>query len=396
VTFRGAGHATSGQAVSDGGILVDNNGPRAATEILFREDASVEVPSRTRWVDLEHYLNAKGRTSPVLTDYLDLSVGGTLSVGGYGVRGIRNGSQLDHVSSARLVLPNGEQVWSSPWERPELFSYALASAGALAYIDRVVLRTLPLVEDVRLRTFEHASFEALLDGMAWMPEWTSGWPSQFDATWFQRKGLITSRYGDGDDLACERIFSTPAFRDSRAVLVEDQVYRHYHMLNHAHVAAWAQSFGAQHKLWTDYVLDLDGLRSVLRFLRAAKRLFPARDYLECLYVVGIKRLPDRCTFAFEGSGHRSSAMEYLLGVYFMFPRGDDRALTEVRQAIGQCLELCLAAHGRPYLHGWHELSSAHLESFYGADLHAFWQLKRSLDPEGTLPATIFRGERGAP
>ena len=55
----------------------------------------------------------RGLTPPVLTDYLNLSVGGTLAVGGVGATTPRYGLQSDNVLEIDVVTGRGEVLTCS-------------------------------------------------------------------------------------------------------------------------------------------------------------------------------------------------------------------------------------------------------------------------------------------
>jgi FAD/FMN-containing dehydrogenase len=76
----------------------------------------------------------------VLTDYLELSVGGTLSAGGIGGATHRHGRQVDHVRSLEVLTPDGRIVIRGPGD--ELFDRVRGGAGRPGIIPRA---TLPLV-----------------------------------------------------------------------------------------------------------------------------------------------------------------------------------------------------------------------------------------------------------
>ncbi|WNG52560.1 FAD-binding protein [Archangium minus] len=107
------------------------------------EDGRAEATCRSRWKRVERTLAEAGRMFPILTTLLRTSVGGTLSVGGYGVRSFVDGAQVDQVERARLILPDGQAVWCSREENSELFRFALAGFGQIGVLERVVLRTVP-------------------------------------------------------------------------------------------------------------------------------------------------------------------------------------------------------------------------------------------------------------
>ena len=62
---------------------------------------------------------ARGRTPPVLTDHLDLTVGGTLSVGGVGGTSWRYGAQVDDVEALDVMTGDGALISCSDTDEPE-------------------------------------------------------------------------------------------------------------------------------------------------------------------------------------------------------------------------------------------------------------------------------------
>src|SRR5260370_35281222 len=72
---------------------------------------------------------AVGLTPPVLTDYLGLSVGGTLSVGGLSGSSFRHGAQVDHVTELEVVTGSGMRELCSPTPNPDLFGAVRAGLG---------------------------------------------------------------------------------------------------------------------------------------------------------------------------------------------------------------------------------------------------------------------------
>jgi FAD/FMN-containing dehydrogenase len=85
----------------------------------------------------------------VLTDYLGLTVGGTLSVGGLGGTSHRYGTQTDTVLALDAVTADGRQRSCSATESPELFQALLAGLGQCGVITRATLRLVPAPARVR-------------------------------------------------------------------------------------------------------------------------------------------------------------------------------------------------------------------------------------------------------
>jgi FAD/FMN-containing dehydrogenase len=160
VTIRGAGHSCRGQSLSDGGILLRNYVEDA--ELTFLENGLIEISSRSRWRDVERQLNQAGRQMPILTDYLDMSVGGTLSVGGMGLNSIVHGFQVDNVVRLRLIRPDGTALWCSTTDNAELFRFALAGLGQVGMIERVVMQTVPFQPYTHTLKRNHRSVTEML------------------------------------------------------------------------------------------------------------------------------------------------------------------------------------------------------------------------------------------
>src|SRR5260370_7034813 len=94
----------------------------------------VEVSSGVLWRTLLQATLARGLTPPVLPDYLDLSIGGVLSVGGIGGTSYRYGAIVDHVLELQVVTGMGELETCSPTHHRDLFETALAELGHFAII----------------------------------------------------------------------------------------------------------------------------------------------------------------------------------------------------------------------------------------------------------------------
>jgi cytokinin dehydrogenase len=91
----------------------------------------------------------RGLTPPVLPDHLDLSVGGTLVVGGVGATTWRLGVLSDHVLELHVVTGRGEKVACSPTRHRRLFEAVRAGLGQVGIITRATLRLVPAPRQVR-------------------------------------------------------------------------------------------------------------------------------------------------------------------------------------------------------------------------------------------------------
>jgi cytokinin dehydrogenase len=143
---RGQGHSTYGRAQAEGGIVADT---RRLRSICVVEPDRVSAGAGATWSEVLAATLPLGLTPPVLVDYLRLSVGGTLTVGGVGAMSARHGLQTDHVLELDVVTGLGEIVTCSPERNAGLFDAVLAGLGQVGVITRATLRLVPAPASAR-------------------------------------------------------------------------------------------------------------------------------------------------------------------------------------------------------------------------------------------------------
>src|SRR5581483_2969635 len=148
LTFRprGCGHSVYGQAQADGGVVCYTGGLDLTYDI---SSGKLDVGAGARWRAVLAAATRVGMTPLVLTDYLDLSVGGTLSVGGIGGASHHHGPQVDHVLDLEVVIPSGEVIRCSPSSHPDVFFGVLAGQGSAGIITRATIPLVPAPTRVR-------------------------------------------------------------------------------------------------------------------------------------------------------------------------------------------------------------------------------------------------------
>jgi cytokinin dehydrogenase len=158
VAARGQGHSVYGASQVDGGLVVDMSVLGAVHAV---EADRVTVDGGATWRSVVAAALPHGLTPPVLTNYLDLSVGGTLSVGGIGGSTPRAGAQTDHVIELEVVTGDGRVMSCSPDVKPELFDAVRAGLGQAGIITRAVLRLVPAPDRVRTYTLRYPDLASL-------------------------------------------------------------------------------------------------------------------------------------------------------------------------------------------------------------------------------------------
>ncbi|WP_093909554.1 FAD-binding protein [Streptomyces sp. cf386] len=164
VAPRGQGHATNGQAQVQGGLVIET-ATLADIGPLRQEGTTVTVTvgAGARWSEVAKATIAHGHAPPVFTDYLELSVGGTLSVGGLGGQTHRHGAQVDNVTELQVVTGAGEFVRCSATRHPDLFHAVLAGLGQCAIIVAATLRLVPAPQSVRHYLLPYDDLETFLE-----------------------------------------------------------------------------------------------------------------------------------------------------------------------------------------------------------------------------------------
>ncbi|MFD4636879.1 FAD-binding protein [Lentzea sp. NPDC058436] len=159
VVPRGQGHSTSGQAQALGGVVIDMTALSAIHEVA---PDRVVVDAGAKWSDVLRATLPHGLTPPVLTDYLELTVGGTLSVGGLGGASHHYGAQTDNVLWLDVVTPTGDVVTCSPSSNRAVFDAVRAGRGRNGVITRATLRLVPAPETVAWHKLHYDSIRQLV------------------------------------------------------------------------------------------------------------------------------------------------------------------------------------------------------------------------------------------
>jgi FAD/FMN-containing dehydrogenase len=92
----------------------------------------------------------------VLTGFVGLSIGGTLSMGGIGAASFRSGAQVDNVLELEVVTGEGELKTCSAEEHPLLFKAVLGGVGQYGIIVRAKLLLVDVLPNARNYVISYA------------------------------------------------------------------------------------------------------------------------------------------------------------------------------------------------------------------------------------------------
>ena len=143
---QGRSHSVFGRSQAQGGIVIDMT--RLQTVRSVGRDRVV-VDAGATWSQVLAATLPQGLTPPVLTDYLELSVGGTIIVGGVGGMTSRHGVQADNVLEMDVITGSGEKITCSASRHPDLFNAVRAGLGQVGVITSATLALLPAPQQIR-------------------------------------------------------------------------------------------------------------------------------------------------------------------------------------------------------------------------------------------------------
>ena len=198
VAARGQGHSIYGRALTEDGIVMDMN---TISTIRRVQPDRIVVEAGATWASVLEATLAQGLTPPVLTNYLGLSIGGTIAVGGIGATSSRHGMQTDQIIELDVVTGDGNELTCSATSNPELFNAVRAGLGQCGIITQATLRLVRAPERVRRyqllyrdlasmtsdqrRVLREQRFDQLQGAV--LPDGRGGWKYQLEgAVWYDR------------------------------------------------------------------------------------------------------------------------------------------------------------------------------------------------------------------
>jgi FAD/FMN-containing dehydrogenase len=193
VAAQGSRHSVWGRSQVHDGVVLDMSGLSQVGNVGADR---VTVDAGATWSDVLAATLPRGVAPPVVPDYLGLSVGGTLTVGGVGGTTSLFGAVSDTVLELDVVTGRGEQLTCSPTRNAELFDVVRAGLGQVGVVTRATLRCVPappmvrrfllfypdlaaMLRDSRLLA-EDGRFDAVKGAVLEAP--TGGWSFQLDVS----------------------------------------------------------------------------------------------------------------------------------------------------------------------------------------------------------------------
>ena len=390
-TARGTGRSSGGQSVAKRSVTLDLS-RLDRIESVDTERREIRCEPGARWRSVVSATLARGLVPHVLPLNLDLTVGGTISIGGVGSTSHRFGTAAANVNAVEAVTGDGRLMQSADDEK--LLSATLAGLGRSAVITSATLALRPApasvhtyyllydelgpwLEDLaRARSegrFEHADgfCSASVQGLRNVP----GGRRPF-ARWFY-----------GLQLSLEHAAGAPP--DAHSVLAGYAPRWLVHEEENdaaAYVARADPRFEAMAKAGA-FALPHPWLECFVPFERVLELLPRVLEMLPLAL----------------GDGHRVALLaQDGAPPFFMTPKAQNVALiavlpmgvppnvlADMLPALRAVNALLLEKGGKRYLAGWLELDEAGWRTHYGDRYASFVEVKQRFDPNGVLRAACF-------
>ncbi|KAG8391167.1 hypothetical protein BUALT_Bualt01G0159600 [Buddleja alternifolia] len=150
VAARGHGHSLQGQAQAPQGVVI-NMESLGGQEMMVHggKFPYVDVPAGELWINILHECLKYGLAPKSWTDYLHLTVGGTLSNAGISGQAFRHGPQISNVHQLEVVTGKGEVVVCSEEKNADLFHGVLGGLGQFGIITRARISLEPAPKMVK-------------------------------------------------------------------------------------------------------------------------------------------------------------------------------------------------------------------------------------------------------
>ncbi|SET86338.1 FAD-binding oxidoreductase [Stigmatella erecta] len=378
---RGHGCSANGQTLSEH-LVLDIHG---LTEFERTGELEVKVGAGFTWGDLQDRLNALGLSNIVLTDYRSHTVGGTLSVGGFGSMSLHQGGQVDQVVALDIVTGTGELVHArreGPHAR--LFQYTLCGLGQTGLIVRAYLK----VARHRPHALNFAESPYSTETLASITRRVLDAPQPWDHCLvlhylaFQQTMVLLARDVEEEPAELpEGAQFLPEFyryKNTAATGVMSQI------LDGLKDAGLAKGEEDVYHLWNDYFVPSDKADA---FRQLHQSLFQDPRFTMGTYGTILRARPPGSRLPLSPMSSGAEVINTFSGPYHTIPKS---FLDEYRAKFDQAIDACLSLGGRVYLYGYHPKSADFYRRQFGAETFETWRaVKAEYDPGSILGAPLF-------
>lgn len=394
IAARATGNSLGGQCLSQDGIVLDMrnfNHHTIQEELLWFQSGTAAT-----WRDIVVDSTACGLIPPTLTNYIDVTVGGTHSAGGLGTSSFRYGSQADNCLGLEVITGTGDLVWCTPEENSELFHHVLCGYGQFGIISQVrhrLRRYRPLTRTYFLLYDDLSSLLADERKLteAGRVDYLLSVPNSNLELFSKATGKPLLQWFYLLQITVE--IDSPDRVDDREILDGLQFHRQIHTedLSFSQFTIPSLKMGvptATVHPWIDLLLPGSQAKSLIEtvlerlpaVLDCANTLMGSFCLFQQATQMPLLRLPDE---------------EFVvgLGIYPMIPAAQ---LQPVLTELSFLSDLVLEKGGKRYLPGWVKFDRQQWQAQFGNYWPQVNQMKRKYDPHGILNPGFFEYEPVVP
>ncbi|XP_021276985.1 cytokinin dehydrogenase 3-like [Herrania umbratica] len=164
IAAKGHGHSVRGQAMANNGVVVDmtsmKNHRNGSGIRISSDGCCADVGGEQLWIDVLNATLERGLAPVSWTDYLYLTVGGTLSNAGISGQTFRYGPQISNVYEMDVITGKADFHTCSPKKNSELFHAVLGGLGQFGIITRARIPLEPAPKRVKWVRMLYNDFSA--------------------------------------------------------------------------------------------------------------------------------------------------------------------------------------------------------------------------------------------
>lgn len=397
MTLRGKGLSQNGQAVpSNHELAIDFSNLQKIDEINISAE-SIRCESGVTWKGLVEKTIPYGYIPPVLPLNLNLSIAGTLSIGGIGAASHLYGPAVDHVKSLEVIAGSGAFTICNESAESDLFYSVLAGLGRCGAMSAVTLALRKCRPHVRTFYLLYTDKEAWLNDQKYLCEHKHGdYLEAFCSASMQ--GLRNTDHGRKPfaewfyplHLSFEYDTEAP---DQNTVLQNLHYWKLTHIEDNSmldYVNRYEPRFALMHKSgawelphpWTECLISYDKINYLLPQLLAEIPL-GIGDGHRVLFVANTKN--KNSLFMYPDNSHSYAA------VFAILPVGIPLyAVADTLQALRRVHDIMIDAHGKRYLSGWLGTCDESMWRQHYGELYERWaQNKITYDKNEILSSYLF-------
>lgn len=386
VSTRGGGHSQSGQSLSEGVVL-----DMTSLGQILRVTESVACQGGVKWRELVSKLGPANLSPLVLTNNLDVTVGGTLSTGGLGVASWRFGAQADNCLELEVVTGSGEIARCSSEENRELFDAVRAGVGQFGVITEATLKLRRIKPQFRSYYLLYDDLAALLADLVtvmgderfdYLEAWCVPCPQGFKNVGGARQAFAQWFFP---------LHATVEVEPGRAPEAAEKLHG---LKFYKHVHTEDGPIG-------DFFARLDPLFAIWKRARAWDFAHP---WMECVFPWEttapyirqvLENMPPQAIagghiLLWPARGNASSVplfmrpqSNFLMG-FGILPAVPKHLLAEALARLSMASRAAMMMRGKRYLSGWIDFDSAQWKAHYGEKWPTVLELKKKYDPQGIL------------